>query len=193
MVTGIFLYFPPLSDLARDSWSRLVHRIGALIFVLIPLVYLLTNWKASWRSVKEALTWTWEDVEWVVAAPRYYFLGDESAMPPQRHMNSGQKLWYLIVLVAGTVFVITGAMMWFFKDILPSAFFQWSVFAHDVFFIVVISMFFVHIYLSVLHPLMRQHGGAFSSMVDGTITAEYARTHHGKWYEEQIAKRKKAQ
>ena len=44
-----------------------------------------------WRGVKQAFTWGAEDIGWLKAAPSYYFLGDESAMPPQGSMNTGQK------------------------------------------------------------------------------------------------------
>lgn len=183
VITGMFLYFPGLSFLAQGSWSRLIHRVAAVIIFLAPVIYLLGNWKSSWESVREAFTWGQDDLAWIAAAPRYYFLGDERAMPPQDHINSGQKLFYLILLVSGFMFVVTGIMMWFLKGVLPSGVFQWSVFVHDVFFIVLVAMFMVHLYLSVLHPLMRKQGGSFSAMWSGTITREYARSHHGKWYD----------
>lgn len=183
VLTGIFLFVPPAAFLAQDSWSRLVHRIAAVVFVLAPIMQLIANKKTAVASLKTALTWGADDFKWAMAMPRYYFLSDEAAMPPQDEMNTGQKLWYTLLIVFSPIFVITGILMWFFKDILPSAVFQWSVFAHDVAFIVIFMMFLVHIYLGVIHPLMRQHGGSFSAMVDGTVTEEYAKSHHGKWHE----------
>ena len=188
-LTGLILFIPQLAFLAEDSWTRVIHRIAAVIFVIIPLWYLITNWKASWKSVKEAFTWGAEDIGWLQAAPRYYFLGDEKAMPPQGHMNSGQKLWWLIVIVFGIIFVITGLILWAFKTIAPAGLLQWAVFAHDVAFIVSGCMLFVHIFLSVLHPLMTE---AWASMARGKVSAEYAKSHHGKWYQE-ISKDKKVE
>ena len=182
VITGIFLYVNA-GLVAQDSWSRLVHRIAAVIFVLAPLMQLIANTKTAGASLKTALTWSKDDLDWAMAMPRYYFLSDEEAMPPQDEMNTGQKLWYFIMLVFSPIFVITGILMWFFKDMLPSGVFQWSVFVHDVAFIVVFLMFLVHVYLGVIHPLMRQHGGSFSAMVDGTVTTDYAKSHHGKWHE----------
>lgn len=187
VITGLVLFVPGLGILAQDSWTRLIHRIAAAIFIIIPVIYLVTNWKATWVSVKEGLTWGSDDIGWLRAAPLYYFLGDESAMPPQGHMNTGQKLWWLIVLVTGVVFVISGGLMWFGKVALPTGILNWSVFIHDVAFVMVVSMFFVHLYLSTLHPLM---AGVFRSMVDGTVSAKYAKSHHTKWYQE-IAKEAK--
>jgi formate dehydrogenase subunit gamma len=160
-----------------------VHRIAAVIFIVAPFVQLFANRKTAVASLKTAFTWGTDDFEWAMAMPRYYFLSDETAMPPQDEMNTGQKMWYTLLIVFGPIFVITGILMWFFKDILPSTVFQWSLFAHDVAFIVIFLMFLVHVYLGVIHPLMRKHGGSFRAMVDGTVTAEYAKSHHGKWYQ----------
>ena len=96
-------------------------------------------------------------------------------------MNSGQKLWWLIVIVFGIIFAITGLILWAFKTIAPAGLLQWTVFVHDVAFIVSGCMLFVHIFLSVLHPLMTE---AWASMARGKVSAEYAKSHHGKWYQE---------
>ncbi|OGO07666.1 MAG: hypothetical protein A2Y92_01625 [Chloroflexi bacterium RBG_13_57_8] len=125
-----------------------------------------------------------DDVGWLRAAPRYYFLADEEAMPPQDHMNSGQKLWWLMVIVFSLVFVVTGLAMWAGKEIAPASVLRWMVLLHDIAFITTGAMFFVHIYLSAIHPLMRPwRTGAWSSMARGKVSAHYARSHHGKWYE----------
>jgi formate dehydrogenase subunit gamma len=123
---------------------------------------------------------------WLKAAPRFYFLGDKSAMPPQGHMNTGQKMWFLLAIIFGTAFVITGLIMWFGKTTLAPSVLLWTVFLHDIAFIVTGVMLFVHIYLGVLHPMMTE---SWRAMAKGKISSEYAKTHHAKWYEE-VTKRK---
>ena len=182
-LTGLVLFVPPLGFLAQGGWTRLLHRIAAVIFIVAPLIYVPLNWKATLSGIKDAFTWGAEDIGWLVAAPRYYFLCDEECMPPQEHMNTGQKMWWLMVIVFGIVFVITGLIMWVFKEIAPTALLQWMVLIHDVSFIATGSMFFLHVYLSVVHPLMRPlRTGAWSSMARGKVSVEYARSHHAKWY-----------
>ncbi len=178
-LTGLVLFIPGLGVIAQDSATRVIHRIAAAIFVIIPLWSLLTNWTASWKSVAEAFTWGEDDIGWLKAAPRYYFLGDKRGMPPQGHMNSGQKMWWLLTIVSGVVFILTGLVMWFFKIIAPAALLQWMVLLHDVSFIVTGVMLFVHIYLGVLHPMMDESWGA---MFRGKISVEYAKSQHAKWY-----------
>ena len=190
-VTGLLIYLPaPLSLLAPGSWTRLIHRVGSVAFVVAPVVYALTNWRVTLRGVKEAFKWGEEDMGWLKAAPRYYFLCDEESMPPQGHMNSGQKLWWLMVVVLGSVLAVTGLVMWALKTVAPPGVLQWALFAHDVAFIASGSMFFVHVYLSVMHPLMRPlSDGPWSSMVRGTVSVDYVKSHHAKWYNEEIAPR----
>jgi formate dehydrogenase subunit gamma len=144
---------------------------------------IFANPKTAGASIKQAFTWGKDDIEWVKALPRYYFMNDESAMPPQDEMNTGQKMWLTVLLIMAPIFVITGILMWFFKYSLPSGVFQWCVFAHDVAFIVTFVFLLVHVYLGVIHPLMRTHGGSFRSMVDGKVSVEYAKSHHEKWYD----------
>jgi formate dehydrogenase subunit gamma len=183
VLTGIFLFIPAAGFIAQDSWTRIIHRIAAVLFVVAPLMQIFANPKTAGASIKQAFTWGKDDIEWVKALPQYYFLNDESAMPPQDEMNTGQKMWLTVLLIMGPIFVITGVLMWFFMYSLPPGVFQWCVFVHDVAFIVTFVFLLIHVYLGVIHPLMRTHGGSFRSMVDGKVTVEYAKSHHGKWYD----------
>ena len=180
-LTGLILFIPQLGFLAQDSWTRLIHRIVAVVFVVAPIIYLAMDWNRAWQGIKQAFTWGKEDLGWLQAAPRYYFLGDEAGMPPQGSMNTGQKMWWFIVIVFGGIFVLTGLIMWFLKTTAPAALLQWMVFLHDIAFIVTGAMLFLHIYLGVFHPMMTEAWGA---MATGKISAEYAKAHHTKWYEE---------
>ena len=180
-LTGLVLFIPQLGFLAEDGWTRLIHRIAAVVFVVAPIVYISLNPRKSWAEVKGAFSWGSEDLGWLKAAPLYYFLNDEKDMPPQGHMNTGQKMWWFMVIVFGIIFVLTGIIMWFFKSIAPAALLQWMVFIHDIAFIVTGAMLFVHIYLGVIHPLMTE---SWKAITGGKISAKYAKSHHSRWYEE---------
>jgi len=181
-LTGLFLFLPaPVSLLAVGSFTRVIHRVAAAIFIIAPAIYAPLNWKATVRGVKEAFTWGESDIGWLKAAPRYYFLGDESAMPPQGYVNAGQRVWFLMDILFGGVFVISGILMWAFKTVLPPAAIEWSIFVHDVAFIATGTWLFVHIYLAAFHPLM---GESWGSMINGKVSARFARSHYGKWYEQ---------
>jgi len=102
-------------------------------------------------------------------------------MPPPGRINTGQKMWQLVILSTSAVFIITGAIMWFLRQNLQPQVYQWILSIHGIAFVVVVIVFLVHIYMGILHPRMR---GSLRSMLDGKITSDYAKHHHPKWYDE---------
>lgn len=186
LVTGAILFIPGLGGPAAGGLTRFIHRIAVVFFAGAPIVYFILNPKMSLHFIKETLTWGKDDIQWIRQAPDYYFGGDEENMPPQGHVNTGQKMWQFIVLVTGALFLISGFFMWFLKDALSSGVFQWCVIVHDVAFIVALLMLLVHVYLGIIHPRMTE---SLRSMWDGKISKTYAKNHYGKWYDE-VAKGK---
>ncbi|MBL7209028.1 MAG: cytochrome b/b6 domain-containing protein [Dehalococcoidia bacterium] len=179
LITGAILFFPPFGIAAAGGVTRLVHRVSAVIFIVGPIAYFPFNPKMMLEFLKDTFTWGMDDIKWLKAAPDYYFGGPEERMPPQPHVNPGQKMWQLVILGTGLLFLVTGIMMWFFKDILAPGFFEWCVIIHDVAFVLALLMLLVHIYLGVIHPRMAE---SFRSMIDGKISVTYAKHHYGKWY-----------
>lgn len=185
MLTGLVLYIPwfgnSVASGAGGHVVRLTHRIGAIAFMLVPICYLLFDPKGLFAAMKRIFTWGKEDLGWLRAAPAYYFQGDEEAMPPQDKYNTGQKLFYLVVVVCMLGFIATGLIMWFAKGVVAPWIFQWSVFIHDLCTIAYGAFFLVHFALSVMHPLMK---GALDGMLFGWMPREYVKHHHAKYYEE---------
>lgn len=180
-LTGLFLYVPQFGGVAQDSYTRIIHRVAAVIFVAAPILYFPLSPKGSLSFLKRTFTWGKDDLEWVKAAPDYYFGGDESKMPPQDEMNSGQKLFSVVAVASYVGFFITGLIMWAFKGNVSPLTFNTSVLIHDVFFIAGGAMVLVHIYLGAIHPRMTE---SLRSMITGKVSVEYAKSHHGKWYKE---------
>lgn len=189
-LTGMFLFFPAFAPIVQGGWTKYLHRVAACVFVAAPLLFAIIDWEGAKKSLKEAFNWGSRDVEWLKAAPRYYFLGDERAMPPQDHMNSGQKLWWTIVVIFGGLFILTGIFMWLLASFVPQGVYQWMLFFHDLSFIVTGVMLIVHIYLGVIHPFMTE---SWNAIWRGTVSEEYAKSHHGRWYEEVAGKSKESE
>ena len=185
MITGAMIYIPwfgnSIATGAGGNAIRLIHRIGAIAFMLVPVLYLVLDPKGLFAAMKRIFTWGKDDLGWLKAAPAYYFLGDEEAMPPQDKYNTGQKLFYLTVVTCMVGFIVTGLIMWLGKGKVPAGMFQWSVFLHDLCTIAYGAFFLVHFVLSVMHPLMK---GAIDGMLFGWMPEEYVKHHHAKYYEE---------
>jgi cytochrome b subunit of formate dehydrogenase len=48
LLTGLILLLPaPVAALARDSWTRVFHRLFAVVYIVAPLVYLIKNWRKA--------------------------------------------------------------------------------------------------------------------------------------------------
>jgi formate dehydrogenase subunit gamma len=180
-ITGLFLYVPAFGGLAEGSYSRIIHRVAAVILVAAPLLFFLSRPSRALHFVKYIFTWGKDDIAWLKAAPDYYFGGDEKKMPPQGEMNSGQKLWAVVAFISVIGFIATGAVMWFAKNSVPAELFLWATIVHDLCFIVAGAMTLVHVYLGAIHPRMTE---SLRSMLKGKVSEEYARSHHGKWYQE---------
>jgi formate dehydrogenase gamma subunit len=158
---------------------KIIHRAMAILFIAIPLVNYFIDPKTTINFVKETFMWSRDDIKWALAAPGYYFGGPEEWMPPQGHLNAGQKLWQAIIIVTGVVFVVTGIILLVFKWSITISTFEWVLFAHGIAFVIVFLMFMLHTYLAVFHPRFKE---SFKSMIDGKISPTYARTHYAKWW-----------
>ena len=180
-ITGLIIFIPAFGPAAAGGATRIIHRVAAVLFVAIPILRFIMGPGSSLKAVLKAFVWGSDDIGWLKAAPRYYFLGDDKAMPPQGEMNSGQKLWWLVTVVAWLVFSVTGGMMWFGKEAFTPGALTFMVLLHDIMMAIVIPMIFVHIYLGIIHPLMTE---AWNAIWRGTVSVEYAKHHHGKWYDE---------
>jgi formate dehydrogenase subunit gamma len=189
MITGAMIYFPWFGNsIAQGDGGlaiRLIHRIGSIAFMLVPILYLVLDHKGMFGALRRIFTWNKDDLGWLKAAPAYYFLGDTEEMPPQDRYNTGQKLYYLTVVVCMAGFIVTGLIMWFGKGIVPTGVFQWSVFLHDLCTIAYGAFFLVHLVLAFMHPLMK---GAINGILFGWMPEEYVKHHHEKYYEELQAK-----
>ena len=178
LTTGVVMFFD-LTDIGGGTLIRTIHQAAALVFVIVPITFMIFDPKTAMSFVKTAFRWDRDDRAWLRGAVGFYF-GRKVKMPPQGYINGDQKLWQLIVIITGSVFVLTGILMWFFKFKIPLELYQWVLLIHAVAFVVISVMFLVHLYLIMLHPAFEE---SLSSMVTGKVSASYAQNHYGKWYD----------
>jgi len=185
-VTGAIMFLPGIGPLGGRSIG-IVHRIGVVIFVAVPVLHSFREPKTAIGFVKEALAWGKNDLKWLLAAPGYYFGGPEEKMPAQDRVNAGQRLWELVTIVTGAVFLATGTILWFFRWGVPIHVYQWTLFIHGIAFVIVLVMFLLHLYMGVLHPRFRE---SLRSMLDGRVSPSYAKRHYRRWYDKIASNRR---
>ncbi len=161
-----------------------IEAIGSA-FGGFPTMKVIHNWLGVAFSVslfftiflylKEALTYDADDIGWIKVAGGY--LSHKVHVPPMGKINTGQKFYYLAILVFGIGISVTGYLIWLFPENR-----QWLVlshFIHNVCFIVIILAVPVHIYLSTL-----ANPGTLRIMISGTIPYDWAKKKYPKWIHE---------
>jgi formate dehydrogenase subunit gamma len=181
-LTGFVLFAPFLQSLAQSEAGislRLIHRIAAVIFGGVPIIYTILQPRRMLINLREFLSFGKYDLLWLKGAIPFYVFGRHEEMPPQPRFNTGERMTAVVMVLGTIIFGITGLSMWFLKGIMPAFLFQLAVLIHDLMFIITFAMFMVHFYLAVIHPMMWQ---SLVSMRYGVVSESYAREHHTMWY-----------
>jgi len=105
-----------------------------------------------------------------------YLRFSEAEDPNVGKYNAGQKFFFWMVVVTGILILLTGIVLWWpalFSQTLRSI----SILLHDICFIGFFAAIVGHIYLGTA-----AEPGTFQSMTRGTVTRQWARLHHPRWY-----------
>lgn len=176
LLTGLVLLWGPLGFLAEGGNSRWLHRVGAVAFMAVPVVY----WVADRHGAKELLVdsfrYDGDDLAWMKHAYRYA-IGHATEMPPQGRLNAGQKVHHAAVVVISGSIVVSGLLMWFFTPSLGPAWQAWTAVIHDLSMLALTLLLIGHLYFTYVYK-------ALSGMTTGYVDEDEARLEHAKWVEE---------
>ncbi len=173
--TGLAFYTPYLFWIAialgGGPTSRFLHPIAGLVFLAAQL------WMHQlWRN---DAAMTDDDRKWLDKAGEYVTNHDEN-VPPQERFNAGQKLYYWAMFYGALFLVFSGIVMWF-PEYLPAGL-RWgrelAILIHEAAALITIGAFIIHVYMSVFMV-----PGSTTAMVEGYVSATWAKTHHRLWYE----------
>jgi formate dehydrogenase subunit gamma len=142
-----------------------VHNWAGVVFS-VSLLYSMRHY------LKDALEYDADDRRWFAVAGGY--LSHKVKVPPMGKYNPGQKLYYLIILLAGIAIALSGFAIWLMKD--NGSIMLLAHLVHNVAFVVFVIVVPVHIYLGTL-----ANPGTFGIMVTGTMPLETAKKRHPKW------------
>lgn len=176
LLTGLLLLWAPLGALAAGGASRLLHRLGALLFLAAPLLYAALNRAHLGRLLGEPFRYDRDDLGWLLRAPRY-FLGHARDMPPQGRINAGQKLHHAGTFISFVVVTLSGFALWFGKPALGAEGLAIAAMLHDLSMLAVTVLLIGHVYFTLVY-------GALPAMTTGYVSEEYARLEHAKWLAE---------
>ncbi|MFE8701919.1 formate dehydrogenase subunit gamma [Cytobacillus sp. FJAT-54145] len=159
--------------------ARLVHRIFAVIFILPIVFILIADPKSFFHWIKQIFTWRKDDIEFLKAFPKEFF-GGHPKTPKQDFYNAGEKVNSLLIIVTTVMLIASGVIMWF-PQFFPQGAVMWAYPIHNIGLGLSAAVVVGHIYLSIGHPGSK---AAFRGMVKGDIPEDFAKAHHGRWYDE---------
>ena len=173
LFTGSLLLWSPLAPLAAGGGSRLLHRIGAVLFVLWPVLYAILNPAGLREMIHESTTYTRDDLAWFKHAVGYFF-GHVRGAPPQGRINAGQKIHHLGVIILFLGIAASGIVLWLGVGRLGATNLALATMVHDLCMLGLTVLLVGHLYFTFLY-------NGLDGMVKGYVTEEYARMEHPKW------------
>ena len=148
--------------------TRALHPWFGLVFEVFFFFQFL-NWVGP-------MAWGKADRRWMKRV-RQYATNEERREPDDvGFFNAGQKLYFWAIVVCGILFLITGILMWF-DNLVGRWIVAVSYVIHDLAALVMLAGFIIHVYEGTA-----QQPGTFRSMIEGTVTDDWAWTHHPAWY-----------
>jgi formate dehydrogenase subunit gamma len=176
LITGMVLFVPALSGWAAGGGSRWLHRVGAVMFMLIPVLYLIFDRPAAKHLLVDSFRYDKDDMRWLSQIYRY-FMGYAKDMPPQGRLNAGQKLHHASVVIFSAAIVVSGLILWFAKGDMGPEGLAITAMVHDVSMLALTVLLVGHLYFTFVYK-------ALQGMVSGYIPEEEAMIEHPKWVEE---------
>jgi formate dehydrogenase subunit gamma len=173
LLSGFAIYSPWLYRwltplFGGGPMTRLLHPWFGLLFDIFFLFQFL-NWFVP-------MSWTKADNRWLRRI-REYTTNEEKLEPEEvGFFNAGQKLYFWAIVISGLLFLISGVLMWF-DNIVPRILVAISYVIHDIAALIMLAGFIIHVYEGTA-----AQPGTFQSMTDGTVSEEWAWTHHPAWY-----------
>ena len=176
LITGLFLLWSPLSIYAAGGTSRWIHRIGAIGFMAVPILYLLLDRRGARELLIDSFSYDSDDWKWLKQMYRYFF-GFAAEMPPQGRLNAGQKLHHAGVVIMSATVVASGLVLWFGKGSLGPSNLALAAIVHNLSMLALTVLLIGHLYFTFVYK-------ALSVMTTGYVDEETARLEHAKWVEE---------
>jgi formate dehydrogenase subunit gamma len=175
LLSGFAIYSPWLyrwlSPLfGGGPMTRFLHPWFGLAFDL-AFLFQFINWVAP-------MAWTQADRRWLRRIKEYMTNEEKVEAEDVGFFNGGQKLYFWAIVLSGVLFLVTGLLLWF-DNVVPRWLVALSYVVHDIAALVMLAGFVIHVYEGTA-----AQPGTFRAMTDGTVTEDWAWTHHPAWYAE---------
>lgn len=179
-LSGLALFHPAFFFLTHlfggGPWARILHPfIGVVIFLFFMLMA-IRYWGANRITAA--------DRQWMRRIGDVVKNRDEGLPEPGKY-NAGQKVLFWTMVVSIPVLLISGIVIWqpWFAPFFPIVLLRVAVVIHALAAWIMILGIIVHIYAAIWVK------GSVRAMTRGTVSAAWAKHHHGAWYREMTGKK----
>ncbi len=157
--------------------ARVVHRVAAMIFVIITIPFVLAMLVRMKRWQVWPERWGLKAViEGVSELKKNYV---EFGHGRFGKYNIGQKAAFWAFFLGLLVILVSGFVLWF-RDLFSPAAIDAARIGHDVAFVVIVLTLVVHIYFGLF---ARNRYGLEAMFRTGTVDEDIVKEHHALWYE----------
>lgn len=173
LLTGMPIWTPIFGWMAHLfgglSVCRVLHPWAGLAFFLASAV-MFFHWLSDMRLEPDEKGW--------LGAKLFQYMRYEADDSEVGKYNGGQKVLFWAVSLGALGLLLSGLIVWF-PLAFPAILRQLAYVIHDITFILFAVAIVFHIYLGTA-----AEPGTFGSMTRGTVTRQWARLHHPRWYRE---------
>lgn len=184
MYTEFFDWLYPF--FGGPAGARLFHRVFAVVFFIPTIFVLLTDPKGFFHWIKQILTWKKHDFQFFLEFPKEFF-GKHANVPKQDFYNAGEKINSILQILTAILIMGSGLVMWF-PQFFSQGIVMWAYPMHNIGLGLATAVVVGHVYLSVGHPNSRP---SMRGITKGEVDINYAKAHHGRWYDEIMEEEKK--
>ncbi|TCP96891.1 formate dehydrogenase subunit gamma [Cricetibacter osteomyelitidis] len=176
-LSGLAFFFADFAWLAdilgTPQIARIVHPFSGIVMIAAFMVLFFTYWRDNIPK-KEDFQWLFKVVD--------VLKGNEHHVADVGHYNMGQKLLFWTMLVALIILLVTGIIMWqpYFANEFSVPVRRVAIALHAVTAIAFILGIMVHMYMAFWVK------GSITGMVEGKVSARWAKKHHPRWFRTQI-------
>lgn len=182
MYTEFFDWLYPV--FGGPAGARLVHRIAAVCFMLPLPIMIFFDLKGFINWMKNIFSWKKHDLKFFPEFAKEFF-GRKANVPKQDFFNAGEKANSWLMIITTIMLIGSGLIMWFPQKFSQSVI-MWAYPIHNIGLGLAAAVVVGHIYMSVALAKPSLQG-----IFKGKVSEEYAKDHHGRWYDELKQEEKK--
>jgi len=173
MVYGRFVLIPLLGP-EGFSWTAIIakriHDFTGPLFGIALVMMFLTFVK---RNILKKVDWDWFLSGGGFLANKHVGSG---------YFNAGEKTWFWLAILGGSVIVVTGLVLDFPNFALSRETMEISHVLHTISAMIILAVSLGHIYMGTIGV-----EGAYESMATGYCDTNWAKAHHDHWYQDMIS------